>query len=78
MAIALPLNRLVDRARVIGTIGREGGHPIVDLVQETGDPRTVCRASMGQVRGKDFARVCIHRQVEFPLNPEPCTNAFFR
>ena len=42
---------------------------MIDLVQEIGHLRTVRRASIGQVGGKDFAGVRVDRPVEFPPNP---------
>jgi hypothetical protein len=42
---------------------------MIDLVQEIGHPRTVRRASIGQLGGKDFAGVRVDRPVQFPPNP---------
>jgi hypothetical protein len=67
--ISLLPGSLVDRACIIGPVCRDGGHPIIDLVQETRHPCPVRRASIGQVGGKDLAGVRVDRQVEFPPNP---------
>ncbi len=54
MAVSFPLNSLVDRARVIGALGHEGGYPIIDLIQWTRHPHTVRRAAVGQFGSKEL------------------------
>ena len=69
MSASFPLNSFVDCARIIGAVGHEGGYPIIDLVQQTRHPRTVRRASIGQLGSKDLAGFGVDRQVEFSPNP---------
>ena len=69
MPVSLLPGSLVDRTSNVGSVCHERGHPIIDLVQETGHSCTVRRASIGQLGGKDFAGVRVDRQVEFPPNP---------
>ncbi len=63
------LNSFVHRGRIISPVSQKRGHPIVDLAQKTGNPRTVRRASIGQLSSKDLAGFGVYRQVEFPSDP---------
>ena len=54
---------LVDDGRVVGSIGRDGCYPIVDLFDEDGHPCTVSCPPASQIRGDDLTSVCGDRQV---------------
>jgi hypothetical protein len=69
VSASVPLNSLVDRARIVASVRPEGGYPIIDLVQKTRQSRTVCRASIGQLGSKDLAGFGVDRQVELPPDP---------
>jgi len=67
--VSLLLGSFVDRARIIGAVGHEDGHPNIDLDQETRNPCTVGSTAICQIGSKDLAGVRIDRQVEFPPDP---------
>jgi hypothetical protein len=42
---SFPLRSLVDCRCIVGAVGHEGGHPVIDLVQGSTHPRAVGGAS---------------------------------
>ena len=68
-SLTLRVSSFVGALGIVGTVCRDGGHSIVDLPEQGGNPSAIMRSTTGEIRGDDLTRARVDRKVQLPPGP---------